>query len=357
MPSKPKINIDHGTLEQIEASSDGMLDLETAAMLMTDFQHKAAAAAANGLLHIGEGSLPDFSPDRSSILEGTDFLNSTATLPQLPWDTFMPHPAPQHKASSLVSDTSSQDQNSFGHMASIPSAQPNLDSLTERQNSLHPNLTQPFPSMTDTFPIPGSPTSNALSPFPSMTGPVSPVDFRRSPGPGKALTLPRAPQMTTEEERSNMADCIGGDVTLPNLAYINLYLSTYFNLFHHHLPFLHTSTFKPAKTEPALLLAVLSIGSLYNFDTEQAYRLHNGSKKFVNQFLQNKDNFDSRKCPLWTMQSTLLNMLFESWSGGPSGLEWACSIKSLLANVRHSVQLFVPSTDRRCRWLRATSTN
>ncbi len=116
---------------------------------------------------------------------------------------------------------------------------------------------------------------------------------------------------------------------------INLYLSTYFNLFHHHIPFLHPVVFQPKTTEPALLLAVLSIGALYNFDQEQAYRLHHGSKKLVNQFLQNKDNFDSRKCPLWTMQSTLLNMLFESWSGGSQGLEWACSIKSLLANVSY----------------------
>lgn len=34
------------------------------------------------------------------------------------------------------------------------------------------------------------------------------------------------------------------------------------------------------------------------------------------------------------MQSSLLNMVFASWSGDPKGLEWACSIKSLLANVR-----------------------
>jgi hypothetical protein len=33
------------------------------------------------------------------------------------------------------------------------------------------------------------------------------------------------------------------------------------------------------------------------------------------------------------MQSSLLNMIFASWSGDPKGLEWACSIKSLLANM------------------------
>lgn len=306
-----------------------MLDLETAAMLMTDFQHKAAAAAASSHLHNGEGSLPDYSPERT-LLETSDYLSAASGLPHLPWDTFMPTSLSQQKAHSLASEVSSQDRSSFVQMSSINSHQSSLPSIAERQNAMG---TQAFPTLADTFPVSGSPTPGALSPFPTMTGPVSPVNYRRSPGPSQALTLPRAPQMSTEAEREKIANLVGPEILLPNLAYTNLYLSTYFNLFHHHLPFLHPASFRPGRTEPALLLAVLSIGALYNFDTEQAYKLHNGSKKLVNQFLQNKENFDSRKCPLWTMQSTLLNMLFECWSGNATGLEWACSIKSLLANV------------------------
>lgn len=120
---------------------------------------------------------------------------------------------------------------------------------------------------------------------------------------------------------------------LPALPSLNRYLSTYFNLFHHHLPFLHPASFRPAEVSPALLLAVLSIGALYTFEHEEAYVLHIGSKVLVSQFLQNKENFSSRKCPLWTMRSSLLNMIFASWSGEPKGLEWACSIKGLLANM------------------------
>jgi hypothetical protein len=151
--------------------------------------------------------------------------------------------------------------------------------------------------------------------------------------------MPKAPQLSSEDERILISDKIGDSISLPSTESINLHLSTYFNLFHHHLPFLHPATFTPSTAESALLLAVLSIGALYNFDQEQAYVLHHGSRRLVNEFLQNKDNFDSRKCPLWTMQSTLLNMLFESWSGGPQGLEWACSIKSLLANVGVPTQI------------------
>ncbi|RMZ85679.1 hypothetical protein DV737_g675, partial [Chaetothyriales sp. CBS 132003] len=331
-PSKPSISIEPGTLEQIEASSDGMLDLETAAMLMTNFQHKAAAAA-NGTLHNGEGSIPDYSPDRSSILEA-DYLTGPSSLHHMPWDFMSQGPADE-KAHSMTSSLSSQDNSSqqpYVHMGSIQPAQAHLSSVMERQESLGTSLAPSFPTLADTF-ADGSPTPNALSPFPSMTGPVSPVNYRRSPGPSQALILPKAPQLASDDHRAIIANRVDEGISIPATASINLYLSTYFNLFHHHLPFLHPVSFRPESTEPALLLAVLSIGALYNFEPEQAFMLHHGSKKLVNQFLQNKDNFDSRKCPLWTMQSTLLNMLFESWSGGSQGLEWACSIKSLLANM------------------------
>ena len=332
-PSKPSITIDPGTLEQIEASSDGMLDLETAAMLMTDFQHKAAAAA-NGHLN-NEGSIPDYSPGRSSLLESSDYLTATNSLPHMPWDTFMPQGPSDQKAHSMSSMSSHDNltQPPYVHMGSIQPHQSQLPPIMERNNSLTASLPPSFAGLADTFPVSGTPTPNALSPFPSMTGPVSPVNYRKSPGPAQPLTLPKAPQFNNEDERAIIANQLVGDITLPILPSINLYLTTYFNLFHHHLPFLHPVSFRPETTEPALLLAILSIGCLYNFDQEQAYLLHHGSKKLVNQFLQNKDNFDSRKCPLWTMQSTLLNMVFESWSGGSQGLEWACSIKSLLANV------------------------
>jgi hypothetical protein len=339
-PSKPSISIEPGTLEQIEASSDGMLDLETAAMLMTDFQHKAAAAA-NGTLNNDEGSIPEYSPDRSSVLDTSDYLTGSAGLPQMPWD-FMPSAPHDEKAHSSSSSMSSQDnvsQQPYVHMGSIQPPQPQLSTgmPMERQDSLGTSMPPTFPTLADTFPVSGSPTSGALSPFAVMsgplTGPVSPVNYRRSPGPSQALTLPKAPQIASDDQRAMIANRVGEGISVPATASINLYLSTYFNLFHHHMPFLHPVSFHPETTEPALVLAVLSIGALYNFDPEQAFLLHNGSKKLVNLFLQNKENFDSRKCPLWTMQSTLLNMLFESWSGGSQGLEWACSIKSLLANV------------------------
>ncbi|EPS32798.1 hypothetical protein POX_d05049 [Penicillium oxalicum] len=299
-PSKPSITIDPATLEQIEASSDGMVDLETAAMLMTDFQHKAAAAATGQVSERSES----LSPGQGSF---DPYLSGNATLPQMPWDT-------------LVS----------------PAEAGSMPTLIDRHGPVGDVL------LSHSLPMSGNSTPNALSPYPSMTGPVSPVNYRRSPGPSQALTLPKAPQIANETERTSViesvqkADALGAlpeNFQIPATAALNRYLSTYFNLYHPHLPFLHQQSFNPTSAPTPLLLAVLSIGALYTFERDHAFMLHVGSKVLVNQFLQHKENFDSRKCPLWLMQSTLLNMVFESWSGDPKGLEWTCSIKSLLANM------------------------
>lgn len=332
---KPSIPVD---TEQAEAGSDGMVDLEAAAMLMTDFQHKAAAAATtNHEAH--EGSDIAYSPERSSsnLDSSMGYISGAAALPHMSWDSFMP-PSSGSKSHSITSFSSQDTPLAPTSFSTIQPHQTQLAPVMERQSSSNDPLLQSLSSL----PLSGSATPSALSPFPSMTGPVSPVNYRRSPGPSQALSTPKAPQILSDDEYQAIAQRIRHEdlhhvlpVTfrLPSMQTMNRYLSTYFNLYHHHLPFLHPGSFRPSNTSIPLLLAVLSIGALYAFENEPAFMLHVGSKVLVNQFLQNKDNFDSRKCPLWTMQSTLLNMSFESWSGDAKGLEWACSIKSLLANM------------------------
>lgn len=345
-PSKKAIELDTATLEQIEASSDGMVDLETAAMLMTDLHHKATAAMTNQDDVVDESSTP-YSPDHTTMFD-TSVPYLSSALPQMPWDSFMSNSVNEPKAHSISSSLSgSQDsqissQLSFTSASTVhPHSNP-LPPMMERYPSTGDALVPALQSLTSSMPISGPGTPNGLSPYPFMTGPVSPVDYRRSPGPSQALTSPKAPQIQSDEEydiiqeKMKEYDSEGAaqvNFHLQTRADINSCLSAYFNLFHHHLPFLHPESFKPSTVSPSLLLAVLSIGALYTFNQDKAYVLHIGSKVLVNQFLQNKESFSSRKCPLWTMQSTLLNMIFASWSGDPKGLEWACSIKSLLANM------------------------
>ncbi|KAK6834260.1 hypothetical protein PG987_008954 [Apiospora arundinis] len=348
-PTKQSLAIDNAALEQIEASSEGVFDVETAAMLVADLHHKATAAMRNGSSpYEGSSAMPGmtYTQNGPPILEPAVGYPPESMPPHgVQWDSFMPQAAAEPKAHSITSSASgSFDQHSF---ASVSTAYAHLQPGSG------------LPSVPITPSISSGQTCNgSVPPLQSMISSLSPSSTGTATGPSPTFPLHRrclvnadpskspsgfkAPQVLSDDERNVILDNIRAHDTertipegfrFPSLASLNRYLATYFGLFHHHLPFLHPASFKPTECSPALLMAALSIGALYAFDQDQAYMLHIGSKVLVNQFLQNKENFSSRKCPLWTMQSSLLNMVFASWSGDPKGLEWACSIKSLLANM------------------------
>ncbi|KAI1082218.1 fungal-specific transcription factor domain-containing protein [Whalleya microplaca] len=331
-PSKSSIAIDTSALsEQIEASSDGVFDVEHAAMLVADLHHKATAAMRDN------GSPYEPSPSMAYPPNGPPMMDPAVSYPpngavphSVPWDAFMTQSLTEAKTNSVPSSASGsfESHQSFASVSSV-----------QAQSNPLPSSSLSGPSCNGLVPALQTP-SNPGAPDISTSTPSRPVYSIANPPQASAGF--KAPQVHGDEERNMILDnirahdsehAIPDGFRVPSLSSLNRYLATYFGLFHHHLPFLHPASFNVAKVSPALLLAVLSIGALYAFDQDQAYMLHIGSKVLVNQFLQNKENFSSRKCPLWTMQSSLLNMIFASWSGDPKGLEWACSIKSLLANM------------------------
>jgi hypothetical protein len=331
-PSKSSIAIDTSALEQLEASSDGIFDVETAAMLVADLHHKATAAMRSGGSTYDGSPTVGYSPHGAALMEPTvTYPSGAIALPQVQWDSFLPQSVAEPKAHSITSSASGsfESQQSYASNSTVQRHSNQLPPLGGQScNGLVPALQ----SMINSLPPSGAGTPLPQSPY--MSHP--PLDAHHAAAGFKA------PQVASDDERNIILDNIRGNDSehaipegfrLPSLTSLNRYLATYFGLFHHHLPFLHPASFSPTQISPPLLLAVLSIGALYAFDQDQAYMLHIGSKVLVNQFLQNKESFSSRKCPLWTMQSSLLNMIFASWSGDPKGLEWACSIKSLLANM------------------------
>ena len=287
---KTAIGLDTATLEQIEASSDGMVDIETAAMLMTDFHHKAMASQEPEVL--ADAHENGMSPDGPALLEpSVSYASGAVSLPQMPWDSFLPQSVPESKVYPISSRSlrSKDSSMSFGSVSTVhaPQHHHQLPPMMDRERSSGDALALSFQSLGSSLPVSGLGTPGALSPYPSMMGPVSPVDYRRSPGPTQVLTMARAPQIESEDAcariLSNIRMCDGevallDTFRLPSVAVLNRYLSTYFNLFHHHLPFLHPASFDPLETSAPLLLAVLSIGALYTFEQDQAYMLHIGSK-------------------------------------------------------------------------------
>jgi hypothetical protein len=365
-PTKSSIAIDASALEQIEASSDGMVDLETAAMLMTDLHHKATVAMRNaGVGPYDQGPGMAFSRNGPSLLEpSVTYPSGAISLPQVQWDSFMSQSATEPKAHSISSSVSGsqESQQSFTSVSTIQPHGSQLPPIVASSGLVCGGLVPALQAMIDSLPPTASTTPRQTSPHESRPA------VEDWPHASIQSLAPKSPQVGNDEQRNILLDNIRNadseralleNFRLPSLASLNRYLSTYFGLFHHHLPFLHPASFKPTQVSPPLLLAVLSIGALYAFDQDQAYMLHIGSKVLVNQFLQNKENFSSRKCPLWTMQSSLLNMIFASWSGDPKGLEWACSIKSLLANMvagnRYELKLRTEARDgaqpSRAEWI------
>lgn len=339
VPSKSSIaNIDPSALsEQIEASGEGVFDVEHAAMLVADLHHKATAQLRDNGSPYEPGPSMAFPSNGAPMMDPqVSYPPSAVPVPQsAPWDAFV--------------SQSSTDVKPHPVSSNVPSSFEQQPLANVSSTQVRPSLSMLCAASSYSSPIPASQSVAATRSLPSpSTGPAAFSKPRASnimnatADPPQASAGFKAPQIYSDEERNMILDHIRAEdgeravpdgFRLPTLSSLNRYLATYFGLFHHHLPFLHPASFNPTTVAPALLLGVLSIGALYAFDQDQAYLLHIGSKVLVNQFLQNKENFSSRKCPLWTMQGSLLNMIFASWSGDPKGLEWACSIKSLLANM------------------------
>ncbi|KAF8469220.1 fungal-specific transcription factor domain-containing protein [Kalaharituber pfeilii] len=317
--AKPSIAIETATIEQIEGT-DALADMDARAALLITELHQAAVGAI--LDQEQEALLEEKS--RRSVSSSSDAYDSPAPYSSsaAPWDP----PTPSSPQGSC--------NESWNGSLQPPRLQlPSMDRSFSSDPSHAPSLRSGLLS--------SAATPATYSPYP-YTNPPSPLNFGNHCSSTQAVAPPPPPQVESEEERQIILEniremdverAVVDKFRLPSRSALNRYLSTYFNLFHHHLPFLHTPSFSPSAAAPPLLLAVLSIGALYTFEKEQAYTLHLSSKVLVNNYLHRHQNFSSRNCPLWNTQTSLLNMVFASWSGDAKGLEWACSIKSLLANL------------------------
>ncbi|KAI5300095.1 hypothetical protein KEM55_000102, partial [Ascosphaera atra] len=347
-PDRPAITIDPAALSHPARlpmnynvqPSDVDVDIEAAAMLMTDFQSKAAASV--GSAPSASGALPD-TPSPASLTPGMGLLNppgpgSSSSLNmtmgsmlnlspvvgnkrERPSGSLSPGPALPpltFGGPSSAAPTSVPAGNRGLHESSLLDYDGRDGKNKRRRTRLQPKQTPPSPRIPDNFPrqIPQIQTDEQYAAIVEAVNAVNADDDN----------LPILPET----------------FSLPSLPLLNAYLSSYFTHYHPHLPFLHIPTFVPHEVQPALLLSILSLGSLFTtdddvctrtHDVEASLNLHVAAKILISRFLAHRSDFDSRLCPLWALQSTLLNMIWGSWSGDAKGLEWSCSIKSLLANL------------------------
>lgn len=253
--------------------NDGMVDLETAAVLMTEL-HQAAAAAImdhEQEMLLQEKSRRSMSSNPESVFDPSvpyapgaiPVQNMSTWDPPTPSSVTGPDPPRSHYMSS--SQSSHESGMSWGSNSLQP---PSYRNTMERSLSADPSRG----GSTVT------PTSYA-SPNPWFTGPPSPVNPCGVSASSQTTPPPTPPSVDTDHDRNCVLDniremdtdrAILGKFRLPSRSALNRYLTAYFNLFHHHFPFLHPASFNPATIAPPLLLAVLSIGALYTFEKEQA---------------------------------------------------------------------------------------
>lgn len=297
--------------EQTDDVDDDLGEVETAAMLMTGLHQRAAAEM--------ESQAYAYGANEGLGLDGPSLLDSSVRMP--------------------LHDDSWPDQMGLNDS--------HLSDLSWTVNNPSPSTTNPLDAVLSAASYLGAQMPPKLDmSFPSFSHATVPRTFETSQSPitpqSTTASYPRIPQLAGVDDRtelmwkieeSDSERTLEQTFELPELDVLNSYLSAYFRQFHHHWPLLHPATFVPANTSASLLLAVLSIGAMYAGNPEQAMILHVASKVLLCEFLSTKENFSSRKAPLWIMQTTLLNMMYSSWSGESKGLEWACSVKSTLANM------------------------
>lgn len=91
----------------------------------------------------------------------------------------------------------------------------------------------------------------------------------------------------TEDQRFRLAASLEEfrhvipDFVLPSRHTLTRYLTSYFEGFHPHLPFIHIPTFRINEHSPELVLALMTIGAQYRFEHRNADRIYRVSKAIL----------------------------------------------------------------------------
>ena len=96
------------------------------------------------------------------------------------------------------------------------------------------------------------------------------------------------PFRVTEDQRSRLAfylssfrDVVDVDFQLPSRHALTRYLTSYFQGFHLHMPFIHPQTWRILDTPLELILAVATVGAQYSFEHRVSERLFQAGKAIL----------------------------------------------------------------------------
>lgn len=84
------------------------------------------------------------------------------------------------------------------------------------------------------------------------------------------------------------------DFALPSRHTLTRYLTSYFEGFHPHLPFIHIPTFYINERAPEVVLAIMTIGAQYRFEHRNAERLFHVSKAVLFERMAREPHFPAK---------------------------------------------------------------
>ncbi|KAF2968885.1 hypothetical protein GQX73_g4654 [Xylaria multiplex] len=165
-------------------------------------------------------------------------------------------------------------------------------------------------------------------------------------------------------QQLNAFKCISdSDFKLPSRHSMTRYISSYFEGFHLHMPFIHVYTWRISDCPPELVLAIATVGAQYCFERQVSEKLFHAGKGVVTERLMRcgassfigLENYPSEPSPAdthtdhereagsWSLVDAVgaltILMAYATWEPGVPQLREAFTLQSLLVRILRSVGL------------------
>ncbi|KAH8205590.1 hypothetical protein TruAng_000296 [Truncatella angustata] len=173
--------------------------------------------------------------------------------------------------------------------------------------------------------------------------------------PRGAETDPQ-PFRVTEDQHARLAsyldafrDVVNDDFVLPSRHALTRYITSYFQGFHLHMPFIHQQTWRILDTPLELVLAIATMGAQYSFEHRNSERLFQASKAVLLQRLSHETaKFGPMTSsflnggpwePIDTVGAVIVLMGYATWERKANFVAEAFSLQSLLVQLLRDIGL------------------
>ncbi|KAH8673803.1 hypothetical protein BX600DRAFT_456221 [Xylariales sp. PMI_506] len=307
------------------------------------------------------------------------------TLPQTLPQTFQQPPLPQEFLDS-TQDITEYDQfrdfaNFIGGVGLPAEWSPYFQTGQPGDELVDPQLREadtPNGSSTTNGGRTGSPFNCWLPSAPQGNN-IDEVDGHRPP----SSHSDRQPFRITEEERARLVSdldtfnhTLDDDFILPSRHALTRYVTSYFQGFHLHMPFIHKQTWRVCDNPPELVLAIATMGAQYSFEHRNSEKLFRAGKAvLLDRLLQKIDRFGPRTKsfltihnfssfgaglkspriggdsstwePIDTVRTLIILMGYATWEKHEKFVSEAFSLQNLLVPVLRDLGL-VEGGDKTC---------